>query len=351
MFIKELTLTNFRNHKKATFNFSKGVNLILGPNTSGKSNVLEVLYFLATGSFIKASLDGDIIAYNESFCRIDAVVNKKEDTVSLSSAVVYVEETDKTTKTYEVNKIKRAKNKFLGNFYAVLFTPESLELVTDSPSIRREYMDFVLSQTDPKYRVIKPLYDKVVRNRNRILEKIRDTRVSSVQLDYWDMKTLEYGIYIQNTRDAFFNFVDREIGDTSKLLGLKNLKINYLKNPISKERLQDFRLKDIQAGVTLIGPHRDDFEFLLQTRNLKSFGSRGEQRTGAIALKMRELAFIRNELNNNPTLLLDDIFSELDEKHRETIINICQDQQTIITSAEKDLVPKPLIALAKTFYL
>ena len=351
MTIKSLRLKNFRNHKNAHFTFSEGANLILGPNGSGKSNILEVLYFLAVGNFIKAGVDKDVISYNEDFCRTDAVIVENEDSAMLSGSVVWINKTDKTVKSYEVNKIKRLKNKFLGNFYAVLFTPESLELVTDSPSLRREYVDFVLSQVDFKYRTYKPLYEKVIRNRNKVLEKIRNREASQTQLDYWDIKALEYGKFIQEKRDEFFNFINSNIAESAGTLGLKTLNISYLRSSISKDRLEEYKLKDIKAGLTLTGPHRDDFEFLLSKRNLKYFGSRGEHRTTSLSLKMCELKFIKNKTGIRPALLLDDIFSELDENHRKTVIELCKTQQTVITSADKNLVPEPLIKNARTFFL
>ncbi|MFH1566055.1 MAG: DNA replication and repair protein RecF [bacterium] len=351
MFIEKLTLTNFRNHSKTFFSFNEGINLILGKNTSGKSNVLEALYFLAIGEFAKAVSEKEVISYGKDFCRIEADINKGEDVVNLVSIVAPSKETARVLKTYEVNKIKRLKSKFIGNFYAVLFSPESLDLVTDSPSLRRTYMDFALAQVDSQYRVIKPLYDKTVRNRNKILERIRDMGISQTQLDYWDIKILEYGKFVQEKRIHFFENVNKRVGDFSKTLSLPNLEIKYLGSTLSKESLREYRLKDIQAGITLVGPHRDDFEFLFNTRNLKSFGSRGEQRTAVLALKLCELMYIKESSHENPVLLLDDIFSELDKQHRETILHVCENSQTIITSADEDLVPESLRTSAKNFFL
>jgi len=351
MIIKNLSLTNFRNHKKLSLDFNPQINLILGPNTSGKSNILEVIYFLATGTFIKAEFDKEVISYDEEFFRIDSELNRSGEDIKLAVSGELAKDTDRTVKIFEVNGVKKVKNKFLGNLFAVLFTPESLELVTDSPSLRRNYLDFTLSQVDAKYRVYKGLYEKVVRSRNKILERIREKSISQIQLEYWNMKILEYGLYIQETRDHFFRFVNKSLPKAAQNLGLADLEISYIKNALSRERLAEYHIKDVQAGSTLTGPHRDDFEFLYKKRSLKSFGSRGEQRAATVSLKICELNFIREIFKENPVLLLDDIFSELDAKHREAIINICNSQQTIITSADENLVPRSLREKAKIFSL
>ncbi len=351
MFIKNLTLINFRNHKNSNLEFDKNLNIIIGPNTSGKSNVLEAIYSLSSGAFIKANLDGDVILYNENFSRIQAVTKRGSEQVDLVSNIVIPKESSRPLKSYEVNKVKRIKNRFLGNFSAVLFSPESLELVTDSPSFRRDYLDFVLSSSNVKYRNFKSVYEKVVRNRNKILERIRDKGVSKVQLEYWDIKILECGTYIQEKREGLFNYLNKEIKEPALNLKLGELQIYYIKSLLTKERLVEYQQKDILAGATLIGPHRDDFEFNLGGRNLKPFGSRGQQRTAVLSLKICELRFLESMLNEKPVLLLDDIFSELDENHRESIIKISKSQQTIITSADKNLVPKSIIKDSKAIIL
>lgn len=332
MVIAKLSLTNFRNHTNLTLGFDPGLNLVIGPNTSGKSNILEALSFLSSGRFYKAVYDKDCIKLGENYAKIFAtVLNKEGEQSALEVSLIKFDDTNRSSKSFLVNNVKRGLNKFLGHFYSVLFSPQDLALVTNSPSVRRDYLDFVISQASPVYRSQRTVFEKVLRNRNKVLENIRDAKASKVQLEYWNIKLVECGAYLQDERRRFFDFINNVD---------KNISYRFVPKSLSKDRLKDYEGREIAAAATLIGPHKDDFELYLGDKNLKAFGSRGEHRTAILNLKADELYFMEKETGQKPVLLLDDIFSELDVEHRSKIIELAGGKQTIITSADENIVPQ-----------
>ena len=190
-------------------------------------------------------------------------------------------------------------------------------------------------QIDREYKRTHSQYIKAVRQRNRVLEKIRDFGAGKDEIEYWTEKVLSMGSLLQAKRRVFFTFVQEEIHKHVEKLGVDGkYEIHYVVNEINEERLKKYESAEIASAQTLVGPHRDDFLIKLNGFDLASFGSRGQKRTTLLALKLCEIDFINEHLDRRPILLLDDIFSELDNPHRKAVINIIDLQQTIITSAE-----------------
>jgi len=241
-----------------------------------------------------------------------------------------------------VNGVGKRMVDFAGNLKAVLFRPEDMDLIIGSPSLRRRYLDFVLIQTDREYRRAVISYEKGVRQRNRLLEKIRDEAAYANasasqggmrnQLLFWDQLLIKNGNYISNKRAEYIEYIN------GKEKNLGNYEAIYDDSQISTARLEQYLEAEIASGNTLIGPHRDDFKIELRERDLAVFGSRGEQRLAVLWLKLCELSFIREKSGERPILLLDDIFSELDHKHRDLVFEIMDNQQTIVTSADPHLI-------------
>jgi DNA replication and repair protein RecF len=221
---------------------------------------------------------------------------------------------------------------FAGNFRTVLFGPWDLELVTESPSVRRKFLDTVLSQIDREYRRSVLSYEKGLRQRNRVLWDMREGNIGPDRLLFWNQLLIKNGNYITERREEFIDFIN---GLKFEINGLK-LNLSYDKSVISESRLEQYSEEEVGAATTLVGPHRDDFVFNKGERSLSSFGSRGEQRMGVLWLKMAELSFIEENSGERPTLLLDDIFSELDEEHRDIVMDLATRQQTIITSVDDE---------------
>lgn len=348
MKISELKLTNFRNHKKFSADLDHDLVLITGSNGTGKTNILEAINLLSTGKSIKAKYDRDMVNYSASFTTAGADIQNSSGDYKLEVQIIKSDDfSNMSVKKAKVNKVPKSLTLFSGIFNSVMFSPEDLNIITGSPSERRRYMDSVLIQTDRNYKRNLSSYVKAVRQRNKILEKISEEGRGYDELGYWTTKCLETGKYIQEQRDKLFGYFNKKIGGTAEKLNGSHAHVetHYLKNEISKERLTKHEQNEVRAKNTLVGPHRDDFSISYRGHDLAEFGSRGEQRSVMLALKLCEIGYIETENKERPVLLLDDIFSELDENHRSSVFNILEQQQTIITSTEK---PSFLAGKSKT---
>ena len=344
MILSKIQISNFRNLKKETFSFSPKTTVIIGPNTSGKTNIFEAIFLLATGKSFKAQIEEEMISYGKEIARVsgDFTKPKQKLEVVLTRGEITIGETPEKTervprKRLMLNGIAKRLIDFAGNFRAVLFGPWDLELVTESPSVRRKFLDTLLSQVDREYRRASLSYEKGLRQRNRLLYRIREEGASRGQLLFWDRLLSKNGDYISQKREEFIDFTN----DKGKLNG-QDFSLDYDKSAISETRLEQYAEEEVAAATTLVGPHRDDYCFRLKknkrARDLSRFGSRGEQRMGVLWLKLAELSYIEKTTEEKPTLLLDDIFSELDNEHREIVMKTVGSQQTIITTADPHFV-------------
>jgi DNA replication and repair protein RecF len=318
--IKSIKLSDFRNFRVKSLGFSDHITTIVGPNASGKTNILEALYLLSTAKSFKARLEAEMIKYERGLAKVKG-----------GGLEVMITRGDNgwPKKKLLVNGVPKRTIDFAGNFKAVLFGPWDMDLVTESPSVRRKFLDNVLSQVDREYRRSILSYEKGLRQRNRLLFRIREEGVSRSQLLFWNQLLIKNGDYLSAKRQEFIDFVNSE-GSPSNT----HYRLEYDKSVISDGRLEQYKEEEVAAATTLVGPHRDDFIFFEGKRALASYGSRGEQRMGILWLKMSELNFIEVKTEVRPTLLLDDIFSELDHEHRDIVMELSKKQQTIITTAD-----------------
>lgn len=343
MILASVSLQNFRNYEKMTFSFSPDVTILSGPNTCGKTNVLEAIYFLAVGKSFRADQDMEAIRWGSQLSRI--TLKKEEETLEIVLTEGAVGGQKTPLKRFFVNEIPKRPVDFLGRLRAVLFWPEDLELVINSPSRRRNYLDFVLTQIDWEYRRSLSSYERGVRQRNKVLERIRKGEATRLQLTFWDQLLIKDGNYLTRKRDDFIEAINL----SSKPFGGNRL--YYDSSIISEGRLSQYAEAEVAAAVTLVGPHRDDFQFFEKERNLAKFGSRGEQRLTVLWLKLAELDYIEKTTGVRPLLLLDDIFSELDYMHRQEVLAVIHKQQTVITTTDIHLFPKALLDSAKVIEL
>ncbi len=337
MSIVKIRLSDFRNFKKKVVEFSDKVTLINGPNASGKTNIMESLFLLSTGRSFKAGVEEEMVNYKKDMARVKGLLANKmvlEAVITRGLIDIGAERPEKVArKKLTVNGVPKRLIDFSGNLKAVLFGPWDMDLVTESPSLRRRFLDTVLSQVDREYRRSVLSYEKGVRQRNRLLFRIREEGISRSQLSFWNQLLIKNGDYITGKREEFIEFINKLHG-----LNSQNFQLEYDRSVISEGRLEQYKEEEVAAATTLVGPHRDDFSFKEESRDLSSYGSRGEQRMGILWLKMAELAFIEEKSGEKPTLLLDDIFSELDHEHRDVVINLTKNQQTIITTADPHFV-------------
>jgi DNA replication and repair protein RecF len=341
MLIQKVRLNEFRNFKTKLLEFFPNTTVIIGPNASGKTNVLESLFLLSTGKSFHARIEEEMVNYDADLARVkgrvktDGVVVDLEAVLTRGLLDIGKSAPEKIAKKrLLVNGVGKRLIDFAGNFKVTLFGPWDLDLVTESPTIRRRFMDMVISQIDREYRRASLSYEKGLRQRNRLLLRIREEGLSRSQLLYWNHLLIKNGDYISEKRDEFIAFVN----STGKIDNQRFL-LTYDRSAISEARLEEYADEEIAAATTLVGPHRDDFIFKKEEeRELSRYGSRGEQRMSVLWLKLAELAFIESKTGERPTLLLDDIFSELDHKHREVVVKLCEKQQTIITTADPHYV-------------
>lgn len=328
MFLKKISLTNFRNLTDLKISLFESITVLKGDNAQGKTNFLESIYFLATGKPVKSDADEEVIEFGENVVNVEGEVEGKECVVKITSIIQKANESIR--KRFLVNGIPRRLLDYSGNLVVVFFRPEDIDLVTGPPSLRREYIDTTLKQIDWDYRKVLSSYQKIVIQKNRLLKLIREGSAKVDELEFWNGQQLKLGIVLHDKRKAFFgsiNSFEKRFGD---------FEYKYLPSEISKERLDELNNREIQAAASLVGPHRDDFQFFLEGKDLAKYGSRGEQRTAILDLKITELIFFESILGERPVLLLDDIFSELDISHRAHVLDLAKLQQTIISTVEYD---------------
>lgn len=351
MAISSIQLFNFRNFKKREIEFSPKTTVIVGPNASGKTNILEAIYLLATGKSFRARVEAEVVNYREEVARVCGEISQNNKTledkgkqITKLEAVLTRGKIKIGDEKYEkvprkkllINGIAKRLFNFAGILKVVLFGPWDLELVTESPSVRRSFLDNVLSQVDREYRRAILSYEKGLRQRNKLLYRIREEGISRSSLLFWDQLLIKNGNYISDKRNEFIGFVNGTCD-----LNSQDFSLTYDSSAISEGRLNQYEEEEVAAATTLVGPHRDDFVFKLKKNkkgnyhDLSRFGSRGEQRMGVLWLKLAELSFIESVTQETPTLLLDDIFSELDAEHRKIVMNLVDEQQTIITTADE----------------
>lgn len=335
MFLKSLKLTNFRNYAHLNLNFDNKPTVLLGNNAVGKSNLLESIYLLSTTKSIRVEKEEELISSGESFSRAEGLVEEKGETTDL---VVILQ---KANKKVLVNGVGRRVVDFFGLLPAVIFYPQDINMITGSPSLRRWHLDLSLSQVDLEYKKSLTSYEQFLTSRNRVLKRIRERLSKYDELEYWTKELINFGEIVSRKRTLFFQFIneiEHPLGD---------FKFAFYPNLLTKERLEQYKISEAAAGTTLIGPHRDDYDFYLKDRFLAHFGSRGEQRTATLAFELATLEFMAQVYGKRPILLLDDIFSELDGSHRAKILEIIPKQQTVIAAVELENIPKEFLDSAR----
>lgn len=333
MKIINLSLNYFRNHKKRVFNFSQ-VTIFIGRNTSGKTSILEAMTFLSHGKSFRAEKDFDAINENSEFAKIEGNILDGDEEKNLG--VIIALQNERGSKKYLVNNVSRRQNDFISNLLTVLFTPEDLELINDSPSIRRAYLNSVLIQADKSYRIALNIYEKALKRRNRMLYLTREGKkfFTSSEFEYWDNLIIENGQLITKFRQEFIDYVNEAKKE------IFELKIRYDKSTVSRERLDKYKDAELASAKTLVGPQRDEILFERNDgKSIKEFGSRGEQRLTVLQTKLIETLFLIEKTGRTPVLLLDDIFSELDEVNIIKVLDLLPHHQVIITTTHEEFIP------------
>ncbi len=327
---------------------NKTLNIFVGDNAQGKTNLLESIYLCSNGKSYRTSKDRELINLSKEKAYIGLNLEKR-----LFSKYIEIKFEKELKKRIRVNRIELGRNsELIGVLNVVIFSPEDLKLIKEGPSERRNFLDGEISQIKPKYKYNLARYNKILMQRNNLL-KSRSYESCQNVFDVWDTQLSQTGTDIIIERVKFIDklaIISKDIH--SKLTGgLEELGVQYLPsfsiNDLNKEELQ-IRFKnilknnieqDIQRGNTEFGPHRDDLDIIINEVSARTFGSQGQQRTAALSLKLAEVELIKSEVGEYPVLLLDDVFSELDINRRKYLISTFKGIQTIITSTDDiDLV-------------
>lgn len=339
MYLKKITLTNYRNYEHLEVNFPQKINLLQGANAQGKTNLLEAIYYLALGRAYRSFREDPLIKWGQQFFLIKGEVENRHGLVNLA---VLVEQTEAITrKEIKVNSLKIERlSDFFGNLTAVLFAPENLNIVQGTPALRRKLLDDDLSQVSPGYYLLLQKHRQLLKQRNHLLKKIKITGKGYSQIEVWDEQLKTTAAQIINKRLA----VLEKLNPLTRLMqrkltgGRENLELKYLFNrtqeikkgvdlvSLIESTAQEVKEREYRRGITLWGPQRDDFLLTLNGQNLKIYGSQGQQRTAVLAIKLAELEFFKSESGEYPLLLLDDVLSELDTQRRLYLLNIIQEK-------------------------
>lgn len=336
--ISDLHLTNFRSYTDQRFTFGP-MTVIIGPNGRGKTNVIEALYLLSTGRSFRTNRDSELIHFNQPFARL--VSDPLEMTIIGG---------ERTKKQVRIHGKPVRLLELLGENPSVLFAPSSLDLIDGGPAARRQFFDILLCQTDRKYARALLDYQRIVRQRSELLHQIQKQTQNTEALGMWDDLLVQAGLPVMHMRAEMAKSVHEQInGWYQHLVPQRNetLEVGYLSSvekrqhvpeveleTLFHERLRERRVAEIQAGRTLIGPHRDDMVVLLNRRSVANYGSRGQIRSAVVALKLFEYHYITEHLGKSPTLLFDDVFSEFDPARRKAILSIAPAAQVIFTATD-----------------
>lgn len=383
MRVTHLSVTNFKNYARLELDVPAGATIVHGDNAQGKTSFLEAIYYLATTRSLGAQTDAQLINWLAQqsglpFARLAAQVQRDSAPLALQQFEIVLSQellpeggSTRLRKSLKLNGASQRSLDWIGKLIVVMFVPADLEIVTGSPSGRRRYLDNMLSQIDPRYAEALQLYNKVLQQRNQHLKRLQERGGPTEALHVWDDQLVTHGTYLMLRRQAVMSLLDEFVQVIHPDLtgGRERLRLLYRPNldlgqqvdyqlPLSLgadfsatyhqpqldagevsahfyARLRDGEPRELAQGMTLAGPHRDDLRFLVDGVDMNIFGSRGQQRSTAVALKLAEMELLHQQTGEQPILLLDDVLSELDEKRRHYLIGrIDAHEQTILTTTD-----------------
>ena len=356
MIIKGLELINFRNYNKLKIEFNNKINIFVGDNAKGKTNIIEALYICAIGKSFRTTNYTEMIKEDkeEAYTKIEVIRNNRNVDIEMLLG---------KRKEIRINKNKvRSKGEFLGNLNVVIFAPEDLKIIKEGPVERRNFIDNEISQIYPRYYYIWKQYNKILMQRNKAIKNNSKKREN---IEIWDEQLLNTGTLLIAYRKKFIKKLElitkpihRRITDEKEKIGIiynSSVKLEE-KNEI-KQIYENYKIqlksswKEEKRGFTVIGPHRDDLIFNINEKNVKKYGSQGQQRTTVLSLKLAEIELIKAEIEEYPVLLLDDVMSELDKKRQNHLLENLEGIQTFITTTTIENLKRTQEKEKKIFYI
>lgn len=352
MFIKRLQMLNYRNYNALDIELCPNVNVFMGDNAQGKTNILEAIYYCAFAKSHRTSKDKELINWNGEHAFISVDVGRERLDKRIDISIL-----KDGKKSIRINKIKIKKiGELFGNFNVVMFSPEDLRIIKDSPGVRRKFIDMELCQLNPKYYYNLVQYNKVLNERNILL---RNRNTSSEMLEIYDMQLVEFGYNIIRDRIKYIESLNKyaEKIHSDITSGKEKINFKYISTIKNLENIKENfytlleknRSKDCDRGITSIGPHRDDFFVYINDIDTKSYGSQGQQRTAVLTMKFSSLEIIKELTGEFPVLLLDDVLSELDFNRKKYILSTIGQIQTVITCTGIEDLYEYLDEKAKVF--
>ena len=381
MYLKNLKLTNYRNYENLDLDFDRNLNLIIGDNGKGKTNLLESIYYISTGKSHRGAKQEELVRLGNDSAVMRALIEGNNEPEEENSSQHLIELQLSKTDNIKI-RIDRApyrrKSDFVSILPSVIFSPDDLMVIKGSPSVRREFIDGVIEKIDRDYQALGIKYLKILNQRNGLIKSIANSNLicatgDNSTLDIWNESLVRYGSEIVFKRmqliseiremfkgymNEFFNSIhagifyipswDREINDyapdnndTEQISGHSSSELPAMEDVMLKfsENLRKNFQKEINYKTTITGPHRDNLSILFNNLDIKSFGSQGQQRIASVCLRLCELEILRKKLKKNPVLLLDDVLSELDRQREKRLLKIINKKfQIFITAANPDVV-------------
>jgi DNA replication and repair protein RecF len=333
MILRKIELNAFRSYQKSTFELGEKVNMVYGANASGKTNLLEAVFLLSTGESFRARKTEDMVGFEAEYASVvGEVLGNSGDRLEIVLTRGQLMGRRVNKKKFIVSDVSRRKGDYLDRgFRAVIFRPEDMDLLVGSSDGRRRMLDLAISQVIGGYERSLGLYFQALKRRNKLLDAIREGKASRHSLTFWNGVLVKHGEIIIDGRSDFAKYIN-DLWSKSELFN--SLRVEYQKNLISEQRLEEHADAELAVGYTLVGPHKDDLRVMKSgEKDMADFGSRGEQRMAVLALKVAELYYLDDDNQDGAILLLDDIFSELDEKHKREVLRVMKGRQVIVSSA------------------
>lgn len=351
MHIEQLKLTNYRNYDQLDISFDNKINVIIGENAQGKTNLMEAIYVLAFTRSYRTPRERELIKWNQEYAVLMGMIRKRHQSFPLEIAI------SSRGKKAKMNRLEQKRlSDYIGALNVVMFAPEDLTLVKGPPQIRRRFIDMELGQIQPRYVYHLGQYQKILRQRNNLLRQMQLKRgkrtEQDILLQVLTDQLVEHAVILLERRFLFLDLLRKwaipihyeisqkleqlEIAynptiDVSEGASKEKIEITYM------EKFQQMKQSEIDRGTTLIGPHRDDLTFFINQRDVKTFGSQGQQRTTALSIKLAEIDLIHNEVGEYPILLLDDVLSELDDYRQSHLLSTIQGKvQTFVSTTSVD---------------
>ncbi|SPS07363.1 DNA replication/repair protein RecF [Latilactobacillus sakei] len=362
MYLSELQLNHYRNYESVDVHFSPDTNVLIGENAQGKTNLLEAIYVLALARSHRTNTDRELIQWHEDFAKITGLVQRSAGKTPLELVL------SQKGKKAKVNHLEQAKlSQYIGQLNVVLFAPEDLNIVKGSPAVRRHFIDMEFGQMSSKYLYNISQYKSILKQRNQYLKQLQRRQAKDlVYLGVLSDQLAAYGAEATVARRQFLQQMEKwaqklhqEITKDREVLTFKyqsQIPEEQLDQSV-EELYQQFQTlyekqqtREVEQGTTLIGPHRDDVQFLVNDKDVQAFGSQGQQRTTALSVKLAEIDLMKAQTGEYPILLLDDVLSELDDLRQTHLLKTFQNKvQTFLTTTSLENVKKEIIATPRVF--